>query len=113
MVNRGFEECRNEWYTRSVALYHQFDIENGRTLWITTSGREDIQLRIQDLTGKNARLENTSFETPETSLCLSFQTHLLLCQWSLEGWSDYLFHLEDLVEQEVRFSLSRAFCSLY
>lgn len=35
-----------EWSTRSVGLYHQFDIKNGRTLWITTSGREDIQLRV-------------------------------------------------------------------
>ena len=90
-----------EWSTRSVGLYHQFDIENGRTLWITTSGREDIQLRVQDLTGRNAKPENIKFDTPENSLRLSFHTHLLFCQWAMEGWPEYLQYLEELVEQEV------------
>lgn len=102
VVNRHPTESKqSEWYTRSVGLYHQFDIENGRTLWITTSGREDVQLRIQDLTGRSARRDNIEFETSESSFRLSFQTHLLLCQWAMEGWAEYLQYLEGVVQEGV------------
>ena len=91
-----------EWSIRQAAFHHQFDVINGKTLWITTSGHDDIQNEVEDLTGRNARPEDISFGSPEQCFKATLAVHLLFCYWSTQGWRDYLRWLEDVVAQEVR-----------
>ena len=89
------------WSIRQAAFYHRFDIESGKLFWICTSGREVIQERIEDLTGSKARLGNVGLSTPEASFRFSLKVLLDFCQWSTEGWRDYLCWSEESMEGKV------------
>lgn len=89
------------WSIHQAAIYHQFDIEKGTTLWIVTKGNLDIKDRIKTLTGKDGRAEDKAFDTLEQCLKSSLAVHLLLCHWSTEDWRWYVQFLEDKIDDEV------------
>lgn len=91
----------NEWSIRQAAVYHQFDVVNGTTLWIVTKGRTDILDRYKELTGPNGRAEDKSFGTLEECFRSSFAAHLLYCHWSTEDWRWYVRWLEEVIDAEV------------
>ena len=92
----------NEWSIRQAAIYHQFDVEFGTTLWIVTKGRLDIQQRYKELTGPDGRPEDKSFCTTEECFRSSLGAHLLYCHWSTEDWRWYVRWLESVIDVEVR-----------
>ncbi|XTI86036.1 hypothetical protein V2W45_1306373 [Cenococcum geophilum] len=87
-----------EWSIRQAAFHHQFDVETGVTLWITTSGHDDIQKRVQELTGPRGRPEDHSFSTVAQCFKSSLAVHLLFCHWSTRNWRQYICWLEDRVQ---------------
>ena len=91
----------NEWSIRQAAIHHQFDIVEGRMLWIITKGNLDLQERFKELTGKDANPEDKAFNTVEECFRSSLSAHLLYCHWSTEDWRWYIKWLERLVEDEV------------
>ena len=93
---------RSEWSIRQAAFLHQFDVEEGTTLWIVTKGNLDIKERIQSLTGKEGREEDRTFATPKQCFRSSLTVHLLYCHWSTEEWRWYIQSLEDDIDQGVR-----------
>lgn len=90
------------WTVRQAAIYHQFDVVHGNSVWIVTKGRLDLQQRFKSLTGPDARSEDKSFDDADQSFSSSLAAHLMYCQWSTEDWREYLRWLEDVVDQEVR-----------
>lgn len=90
-----------EWSIRQAAFHHQFDVEEGTTLWMVTKGDREIKLRVQDMTGKDGRSEDRAFGTPEECLKSSVAVHLLYCHWSTEEWRWYIQWLEEVIDQEV------------
>lgn len=92
---------KNEWSIRQAAIHHQFDIENGTTLWIVTKGHTDLQQRYKELTGPEGREEDRSFGDVAQCLRSSLAVHSLFCQWATEDWRDYLRWLEETIESEV------------
>ncbi|KAL9633796.1 MAG: hypothetical protein Q9204_003253 [Flavoplaca sp. TL-2023a] len=110
---RSFQLCYNlkgvacistqkpvQWSIRQAAIHHQFDIQEGTTLWIVTKGDLEIKERVKALTGKDGRPEDRAFESPEKCLKSSLAVHLLNCHWSTEDWRWYIQHLEDAIESE-------------
>jgi hypothetical protein len=91
----------SEWSVQPAAFHHQFDIVNGRTLWIVTKGNRDIQERYKELTGKDGRLEDRSFGTVEECFRSSLAAHLTFCHWSTENWRWFILWLENVMEEEV------------
>jgi hypothetical protein len=91
----------NKWSIRQGAFYHQFDIENGNSLWIITRAGLDIKQRVESMTGKNGRSEDREYQNLPQCLRSSLAVHLLLCHWSFENWRTYFQWLEDTVEREV------------
>ena len=79
-----------KWSIRHVAVYHQLDVEGGKTLWILTRGGLDIQSRIQDLTGDTSSPENYTFDSAESSFRSSLAPHLLYSYWAAENWRWYV-----------------------
>lgn len=95
-----------EWSIRQAAFHHQFDVDEGTTLWISTKGRlEDLKERVQDLTGKDGRLEDRSYGTPEECFKSSLSVHLMYCHWSAEEWRWYIRWLEDVINQETQIAV--------
>ncbi|KAL8946446.1 MAG: hypothetical protein Q9222_007161 [Ikaeria aurantiellina] len=89
-----------QWSIRQAAFHHQFDVDEGTTLWIVTKGTLDIKDRVQHLTGKDGRPEDRAFDTPEQCFNSSLIVHLLNCYWSTENWRWYIQYLEDAIDNE-------------
>ncbi|ORY57866.1 uncharacterized protein BCR38DRAFT_448876 [Pseudomassariella vexata] len=83
---------------RQAAIYHQFDVKSGNAVWIVTKGRLDLQQRFKELTGKDGRQEDKSFETPIECFRSSLAAHLMFCFWSTENWRFYIKQLEQDLE---------------
>ncbi|KAI9776788.1 MAG: hypothetical protein M1816_005082 [Peltula sp. TS41687] len=90
-----------EWSIRQAAFHHQFDVEEGTTLWIVTQGSLDLKNRVQEMTGKDGRPEDRAFRNPEECFRSSLAIHLLYCHWSTEEWRWYIQWLEDVIDQEL------------
>ena len=101
----------DEWSIRQAAVYHQFDVVYGTMLWIVTKGRRDIQERFKEMTGKDGRPEDKTFDTVEDCLRSSLAAHLMYSHWSTEGWRWYIRWLESVIDTEV--SISRSFNRLF
>lgn len=90
------------WTVRQAAIYHQFNVVEGNSLWIVTKGRLDLQQRFKSLTGPDAHPGDSSFNDAAQCFASSLAAHLMYCQWSTEDWREYLRWLEDVVDREVR-----------
>lgn len=91
----------DEWSIRDAAIYHQFDVEYGTTLWIVTKGGRDILDRYLDMVGPTGRPEDKGFQDAIACFRSTLVTHLLYCHWSTEDWRWYIVWLETVVEKEV------------
>ena len=91
----------NEWSIRDAAIYHQFDVEYGTTLWIVTKGGRDILDRYLEMVGPTGRPEDRTFQDATACFRSTLVTHLLYCHWSTEDWRWYIVWLETVVEEEV------------
>ena len=109
---RRFQMCYNlktavkrsesSWSIKQAAFHHQFDIETGNALWISTKGGlEDIKGKVESLTGSSGRLEDRSFGDALECFISSLAVHLMYCHWSTEGWCLCIQHIEREVEREV------------
>jgi hypothetical protein len=102
--DQGGKGDGREWSKRQAAIHHQFDVDNGNSLWICTEGRKTDGLfdRIRDLTSDTKRREDWSYGNKEESFRSSLATHLTCCHWSIEEWRMYMGWLEETVETDVR-----------
>ena len=90
---------RTQWSVQQAAFHHQFDVESGNTLWITTVGDyEDLKRKIEDLTGSRGALVDRSYGSVIECLRSSLAVHLVYAHWSIGGWRWYVEHLEDEIE---------------
>jgi len=95
----------NVWSIRQAAIHHQFDVEEGTTLWIVTMGNLEIQQRFKELTIRDpSRPDDLStFDTPEKCFLSSLEAHLVYCHWSTEDWRGYIRWLELVIAREVSY----------
>lgn len=87
-----------QWYPRQVALYHSFDVANGRSLWIILKGNSLIAKRFLASAGSHRHLKARAITSPETSFVAALHVHLMMLEWCIEDWADYIDHLESLLE---------------
>jgi hypothetical protein len=93
------DQTTQHWSIQQAAFHHQFDVETGRALWITSIGDHlDIKKRIEDLTGSKGAVEDRSFDTVLNCLRSSLAVHLAYGYWSTSGWRWYIEHLENKIE---------------
>lgn len=91
-----------EWSIRSAAILHQLDLEQGRALWLVTHGRRELLQRYDDLQHAVDTAPGTQQGDFARRIQDSLHTHLMLCDWSTEGWTAYISFLEDVVAKEAR-----------
>ncbi|KAK4040357.1 hypothetical protein C8A01DRAFT_15750 [Parachaetomium inaequale] len=97
-------DAADPWSIRQVAAYHSFDVENGRSVWITLKGNNLLQKRIKD--------DSLDLPVHQGALGLdvgaafeaSLATHLTFFHWCEHNWRWYVRD----VEERIRTSLARA-----
>lgn len=85
---------RNQWPLRQVALYHSFDVTNGRCFWIILKGNELMAQRIFSATKQHRQLKAKEITSSETSFAASLQAQMIMIEWCSENWAEYIDHLE-------------------
>lgn len=83
-----------QWSIRQTAAYHSFDLDTGKTVWILVKGKKNMQTRFQKATKPGHASELTSYATVQSAFAASLASHLLLCEWALETWAEYINHME-------------------
>jgi hypothetical protein len=91
------------WSIRQSAIYHSFDLKNGRAVWISVKGNKLIKNRILEASS-SASLSD--IDTPSKAFSASLATHLLLCDWSGENWRWYINDLENQLRDLTRNALA-------
>lgn len=86
---------RNQWPLRHASLYHSLDLKTGRAVYILMKGNGKLAKRIKDATDRNRHLRPDTPRTPEQSFLASLQVHLLMLEWSVESWSEYIDSMEE------------------
>ncbi|KAK6824953.1 hypothetical protein PG987_012447 [Apiospora arundinis] len=89
------------WSIRQAVIHHQFDVNNGNTLWLVVKGGTDLELqrRFKDLMGDDSPSECRSFGTPEQAFRSSLSAHLMYCLWAREDWRSHISWLERSVDR--------------
>ncbi|KAL5371663.1 hypothetical protein DPSP01_014099 [Paraphaeosphaeria sporulosa] len=85
-----------DWSIQQSQFHHQFDVEQGTTLWMNAKGRlKDYRDKVLELTGSAKGIpEELTFDTTENCFRSSLIVHLMNCHWATGDWRGYLNHLE-------------------
>jgi hypothetical protein len=86
---------KNPWPLRHASIYHSLDLETGRAVYILLKGNSELARRIKDATDMNRHLRPDSPRTPERSFVASLQIHLIMLEWAVEYWNEYIDSMED------------------
>lgn len=87
-----------KWAMRQTAIYHSFDMENGRAMWLTVKANNEIRDRIKEGTETLETMRASNSSSPGSSFVACLTTHLIAFDWCTEGWR---LHLGD-IESDVR-----------
>ncbi|KAH7356218.1 hypothetical protein BKA66DRAFT_250388 [Pyrenochaeta sp. MPI-SDFR-AT-0127] len=94
-VERSADVTDLPWSIRQTAVYHEFDTETGRAVWIIVKGNKLIRNRMKEA---SASPDSASKSSRSSGFSASLAAHLLLCDWSGENWRWYLNDLEDQLQ---------------
>lgn len=100
-VEPSQSQSKLPWSIRQCAVYHTFDVENGRTSWIIVKGNKNIKNRLTEASERQTYGGN-SLNPRSDAFAASLDTHLLLCNWSGENWRWYINDLEDQLQTLTR-----------
>jgi len=95
--DRVDNETRFTWAKYRAAVYHHFDIEEARSLWIiTTPRRSEPRSEERELWRGIDESANKSFATASTHeawLKANLGVFLALADWSWSRWCVYVYHI--------------------
>jgi len=83
------------WVIKPIAVYHHFDTETGRALWITCKSTPDFGETIGSWLSAP---EQSKLETKGARFLATLRTHIQFCMWAAEGWKWYLKEMETQVQ---------------
>lgn len=83
-----------KWALRQTAIYHSFDLENGRAMWLTVKANEEIRDRIKEGTESLETMQASCSTSPGSSFAACLMTHLIAFDWCAENWRFYLDDME-------------------
>ena len=96
------------WSIRQSAIFHSFDVENGRTVWIIIKGNLSIRNRIAEAVKSDNTIEKRnirSYKSVSASFTSSINVHSNLCDMATENWRWYINFLEGKFQDLTRYAL--------
>lgn len=93
-----------KWTMRQTAIYHSFDLDNGRAVWLAVKANNEIRDRIKDGTESIDAMRALNFTSPGSSFAACLTTHLVTFDWCTENWR---MHLDD-IDKDAREILEKA-----
>lgn len=93
-----------QWSIRQMVVYHSFDVETGRSFWMTAKGNDLIRIRVEESFAKNPIFQAPNLQNTEGSLSASLSLHLLIFGLCEENWQRYI----NQIEQGVRKIIDKA-----
>lgn len=83
-----------KWSIRQTAVYHSFDLNYGRALWLNVKANEIMKERIAKATSTFEPMLARSSTDPARSFAATLVTHLIFFEWCAENWRSYISSLE-------------------
>ncbi|KUI58016.1 hypothetical protein VP1G_05308 [Cytospora mali] len=88
-----------KWTMRQTAMYHSFDMGNGRAFWLSIKANNEIRDRIRDGTQSLETMKARNLNTLGTSFEACLETHLIPLDWCAEGWRWYINTVESRIRE--------------
>lgn len=88
-----------KWTMRQTAIYHSFDLENGRAMWLSVKANNEIRDRIKEGTESLEVMRASNSSSPGSSFAACLTTHLIVFDWCTEGWRLHLGEIESNVRK--------------
>lgn len=88
-----------KWTMRRTAVYHSFDMDNGRAFWLTIKANNEIRDRIRDGSQSLETMKAHNLNTPGTSFESCLATHLVTLDWCAEGWRWHINAVESKIRE--------------
>ncbi|CRG92665.1 hypothetical protein PISL3812_09729 [Talaromyces islandicus] len=88
-----------QWPLRNTAVYHSFDVESGKALWINIKANEVIKSRITNATATRSELSADKMSNKSSCFAATLKTHMIHFEWCRENWRPYLSTLEQRLEK--------------
>ena len=85
------------WSIRRAAIYHSFDMETSKTVWVVIKGNRQLETIVKSATESHGS-EFGAFTTPANTMFSTLNTHLLICEWAAENWRWYISFLEEMLQ---------------
>lgn len=92
------------WAIRQTAVYHSFDIETARSVWINVKGNDLMQRRITQTVQSFRHLRADTTRSYSGAFSAALHTHILIMEWSSENWRSFISSME----KEIRSVLDKA-----
>ncbi|KAF4481302.1 hypothetical protein CGGC5_v010840 [Colletotrichum fructicola Nara gc5] len=92
------------WQIRQAANYHSFDVNTGRSFWLTIKGNDLFEKRIKDtchlldIPSETAQLDKVDVSP---YLKASLDTHVVYLSWCDENWRSFINDVEAAVRKIV------------
>lgn len=105
-IMRGVERVPSQtswpWAIRQSAIYHSFNIETERSVWLVVKANKVLKKRIATLCEDQALYPAECHEDDLRSFDSSLISHLLVCEWASEQWRWYVSYIESQVQDLTR-----------
>ncbi|KAM7212204.1 hypothetical protein V8F06_012416 [Rhypophila decipiens] len=88
---------KQQWPLRHASLYHSLDIKTGRSLYMLLKGNIKLAQRIKDVTETHRHLCASASRTCEQAFVGSLRIHLIMLEWCLENWNEYIEHMDEII----------------
>ncbi|KAI2464094.1 hypothetical protein F4781DRAFT_439936 [Annulohypoxylon bovei var. microspora] len=92
------------WSIRQTVVFHSFDVETGKSVWIFVKGNDTIEKRIMQATNSTRSTDMTagSHQTVVGSFSSSLTVHAHIMEWCGEQWRWYINEMEDRLRNKVK-----------
>lgn len=84
------------WKIQQIIAYHSFDLLSNQATWIIVKGNGLIKQRLSSTTKGFLERRPDYPQTRQACFLASLSSHLVITQWSAEGWDDYLDEIEKM-----------------
>ncbi|KAI1212738.1 uncharacterized protein F4807DRAFT_414287 [Annulohypoxylon truncatum] len=92
------------WSIRQTVVFHSFDVDTGRSVWIFVKGNDIIENRIKTATSstRSTSMDVNSHRTLTGSFDASLIVHAHIMEWCGEQWRWYINEMEDRLRNKAK-----------